>query len=137
MALVGYRAFYRGLEVLGQADAASQDGPARYLSEPQRRRHAWVRRFGFPFSDEPLPMLSLARPMLDELASSNQANLPVFWERLRAEYSDDFRFDPVERQNLIQFLETHGRKDDSTRLKPSRILRSQDLSGTATEAPSI
>jgi len=114
---VGYRAFYRALEVLGQADAASHDGPASYLSEPQRRRHAWIRRFGFPFSAEPLPMLSVARPVLDELALSNQANLPAFWERLRSEYGQDFRFDPVERQNLIQFLEAHGRKDDATRLK--------------------
>jgi uncharacterized protein len=71
---VGYRAFYRALEVLGQADAASHDGPARYLSEAQRRRHAWIRRFGSPFSDEPLPLLSIARPVLDELQQTRQVS---------------------------------------------------------------
>ena len=113
---VGYRAFYRALEVLGQPDAPFHDGPARYLSEAQRRRHAWIRRFGSPFTDEPLPLLSLARPMLDELASS-KANLSTFWNRLSAEYGDDFRFDPVERHNLIQSLQSRGRKDEASRLK--------------------
>ena len=114
---VGYRAFYRALEVLGQADAPSHNGPGRYLSEVQRRRHAWIRRFGAPFNDEPLPMLSVARPLLDELASSNQTNLTALWDSLRAEYREDFRFDPIERQNLIQFLEARGRREDATRLK--------------------
>ena len=113
---VGYRAFYRALEVLGQADAASHEGPARYLSEAQRRRHAWIRRFGSPFSDDPLPLLSCARPLLDEL-STNPSNLATFWDRLRAEHADDFRFDAVERQNLIQALEARGRKEDASRLK--------------------
>ncbi len=113
---IGYRAFYRALEVLGQPDAPLHDGPARYLSEAQRRRHAWIRRFGSPFSDEPLPLLSVARPVLDELASS-QANLEAGWDRLQAEYGDDFRFDPIERQNLIQSLEVRGQKQDVSRLK--------------------
>ena len=113
---VGYRAFYRALEVLGQADAAAHEGPARYLSEAQRRRHAWIRRFGSPFSDEPLPLLSVARPVLDELAT-NPSSLTTFWDRLRAEHADDFRFDAVERQNLIQALEGRGRKEDASRLK--------------------
>ncbi len=37
---VGMRAFYRGLELLGQPDPPAAFGPARYLSEAQRRRHA-------------------------------------------------------------------------------------------------
>jgi hypothetical protein len=114
---VGYRAFYRALEVLGQSDAASHEGPARYLSEAQRRRHAWVRRFGSAFSEEPLPMFSFARPVLDELSTGRNADLEIFWSRLRAEHSDDFRFDPVERQNLLAALETRGRKDDAARLR--------------------
>ncbi|HKV77498.1 MAG TPA: LamG-like jellyroll fold domain-containing protein [Candidatus Sulfotelmatobacter sp.] len=113
---VGYRAFYRALEVLGQADPASHEGPSRYLSEVQRRRHGWIRRFGSPFSDEPLPLLSVARPVLDELAT-NPANLTAFWDRLRVEHADDFRFDAVERQNLIHALEARGRKEDASRLK--------------------
>jgi len=113
---VGYRAFYRALEALGAPDAASHDGPARYLSEVQRRRHAWIRRFGAAFQDDPLPLLSVARPMLDELPSPN-SNLATFWERLRAQHSEDFRFDPVERQNLIQALESQGRKEDAARLR--------------------
>jgi predicted alpha/beta superfamily hydrolase len=114
---VGYRAFYRALEALGQPDAVSHEGPARYLSEPQRRRHAWIRRFGSAFQDDPLPILSVARPMLDELASPDHANLAGFWERLRADYAGDFRFDPLERQNLIQSLESQGRKEDVARVK--------------------
>lgn len=114
---VGYRAFYRALEVLGQADAASHEGPARYLSEAQRRRHAWIRRFGSSFNNEPLPLLSMARPVLDELSSTNHANLGTFWDRLRSEHSEDFRFDDVERQNLIQALEARGRRKDASRLK--------------------
>ncbi|HXJ87217.1 MAG TPA: LamG-like jellyroll fold domain-containing protein [Candidatus Binatia bacterium] len=114
---VGYRAFYRALEALGQPDAAMSEGPARYLSEAQRRRHAWIRRFGSPFSDEPLPLLSFARPMLDELANTRAADLGTFWDRLRAEHADDFRFDAVERQNLVQALEARGRKEDAARLK--------------------
>jgi hypothetical protein len=112
---VGYRAFYRALEVLGQTDAASHEGPARYLSEAQRRRHAWIRRFGSSFSDDPLPLLSCARPVLDEL-SANPSNLATFWDRFR-EHADDFRFDAVERQNLIQALESRGRKEDASRLR--------------------
>ena len=114
---VGYRAFYRALELLGQADPASHEGPARYLSEVQRRRHSWIRRFGSPFSEEPLPLISVARPMLDALSSPEHPNLGAFWERLRLEHSEDFRFDPVERQNLIQALEARGRKEDVARLK--------------------
>jgi len=114
---VGYRAFYRALESLGQADAAVHAGPARYLSEAQRRRHAWIRRFGSSFSNDPLPLLSMARPMLDELTAGNKANLSTFWDRLRAEHADDFRFDAVERQNLLQALEAQGRKDDAARLR--------------------
>ena len=113
---VGYRAFYRALEVLGQPDPASREGPARYVSEALRRRHAWIRCFGSPFSEDPLPLLSFARPMLDGLASSNPSALATFWDRLRAEHADDFRFDAVERQNLIQALEARGRKDDAARL---------------------
>ena len=113
---VGYRAFYRALEILGQPDAPLREGPARYLSEAQRRRHSWIRRFGSSFTDEPLPLLSAARPILDELAVP-KANLGTFWDRLRAEHGDDFRFDPVEQQNLIQSLEARDRKDDASRLK--------------------
>jgi hypothetical protein len=114
---VGYRAFYRALEVLGQPDAAAHEGSARYLSEAQRRRHAWIRRFGSPFSEEPLPMLSFARPVLDQLSTGQNSDLGKFWDRLRTEYADDFRFDPVERQNLIAALEARGRKDDARRLR--------------------
>jgi len=114
---VGYRAFYRALESLGQADAAEHEGPGRYLSEVQRRRHAWIRRFGSSFNQNPLPLLSMARPMLDEMSADNKANLTTFWERLRAEHGDDFRFDAVEQQNLLQSLESQGRKDDAARLR--------------------
>ena len=114
---VGYRAFYRALEVLGQPDAGIHEGPVQYLSEAQRRRHAWIRRFGSPFSDEPLPMLSFARPVLDQLSPGDGATLATFWDRLRAEHADDFRFDPIERENLIHALEARGRRDDAARLK--------------------
>lgn len=55
--------------------------------------------------------------MLDQLSSGNAASLPASWDRLRAEHADDFRFDSIERQNLIQALEARGRKDDAARLK--------------------
>lgn len=114
---VGYRSFYRALELLGRADPASQEGPARYLSEVQRRRHAWIRRFDSSFSEDALPLISVARPMLDALSLPEHDKLAPFWDRLRAEHGEDFRFDPVERQNLIQALEARGRKEDATRLK--------------------
>jgi len=114
---VGYRAFYRALECLGLPDAPLKESPARYLSEAQRRRHAWIRRFGSAFSDEPLPLLSVARPLLDRLALKNPAGLGAFWERLRTEYAEDFRFDPIERQNLLRALESQGRKEDAALLR--------------------
>jgi hypothetical protein len=66
---VTLRAYYRGLELLGQADAPVSYGPARYLSEPQRRRQAWVRRFGSSLQDDMLPKFSVAMPVLDGLSS--------------------------------------------------------------------
>jgi hypothetical protein len=54
--------------------------------------------------------------MLDELSSPN-ANLSPFWERLKSEYADDFRFDPVERQNLIVYLDAGGRREDAAHLR--------------------
>ena len=92
-------------------------GPERYLSEAQRPRHAWIRRFGFSFSDDPLPLLSFARPLPDELSSSDPSGLAKFWDRLRTEHGDDFRFGEVERQNLLQALEARGREDEAARLK--------------------
>ena len=112
---VGLRAYYRGLEVLGQADPPVTYGPSRYLSEAQRRRHAWVRRFGSAFQDDKLPLFSVALPMLDGLASDE--NLSALWARLQADYAEDFRFDTVEQQNLVAALEARGRQDDAAKLK--------------------
>jgi predicted alpha/beta superfamily hydrolase len=112
---VGLRAYYRGLEILGQPDAAVAYGPARYLSEAQRRRHAWVRRFGSAFQQDSLPRFSAALPMIDGLSSGS--NPGALWERLNAEYADDFRFDAAERDNLIAALDSRARKDDAARLK--------------------
>jgi predicted alpha/beta superfamily hydrolase len=114
---VAMRAFYSGLEAVGEADAPVAYGPARYLSEPQRRRHAWIRRFGQPFADDPLPLFSIARPILDALAAKEDNSLSALWERLQTEYSGDFRFDAAERQNLIEYLAATGRKDDASRLQ--------------------
>ena len=113
---VGLRAYYRGLEVLGQPDAAMAYGPARYLSEAQRRRHAWVRRFGLSFQEDTLPRFSAALPVQDELTSGPDGNVGALWERLRTEYPEDFRFEPVERANLISALEARGRKEDAATL---------------------
>ncbi len=113
---VGLRAYYSALETLAEPDVRVSYGPARYLTEAQRRRHAWVRRFGSSFASDKLPQFSVARPMLDEL-SSPDADLAAFWKRLNAEYAEDFRFDPVERQNLIAFLDAGGRKKDAERLR--------------------
>jgi predicted alpha/beta superfamily hydrolase len=113
---VGFRAFYRALEVLGQPDGQLSYGPARYLSEAQRRKHAWVRRFGSSFDDKPVPKFSVARPMLDALASSDARTLAADWERLKTEYSADFRFDPIERRNLIDALDAKGRTQDAKKL---------------------
>jgi hypothetical protein len=112
---VTLRGYYRGLEVLGQADPPVSYGPAHYLSEPQRRRQAWVRRFGSSFQDDMLPKFSVALPMLDGLSSGG--NLAPLWEQLRSQFADDFRFDAVERQNLIASREASGRKDDAARLR--------------------
>ena len=114
---VPLRAFYRGLELLGQADPHISYGPARYLTEAQRRRHAWTRRFGSAFASDTLPEFSVARPVMDALAEPNKTDLPAKWEQLKTEYAADFRFDPVERQNLLAWLGAAGRKDDAGRLQ--------------------
>ncbi len=112
---VGMRAFYRGLELLGQPDPPAAFGPARYLSEAQRRRHAWARRFGSSFDDSKLPLFSASLPMLDGISSG--ANLGALWNTLQADYADDFRFDPAEQANLVAALEARGRNEDAARLK--------------------
>ncbi|UWZ85050.1 LamG-like jellyroll fold domain-containing protein [Occallatibacter riparius] len=114
---VGFRAFYRALEAIGQADAPAHSGPARYLTEPQRRRHAWARRFGSSFETQPLPLLSVARPLLDAVGSPDTASLASTWQLLQSGYKDDFRFDPVERANLLAALEARGRKEEADRLR--------------------
>jgi predicted alpha/beta superfamily hydrolase len=111
---VGLRAYYRGLELLAQADPPVSYGPARYLTEAQRRRHAWVRRFGSSFQEDQLPRFSVALPMLDGLSS--KADLNALWQRLQTEYAEDFRFDAMERQNLIASLNARGRKEDAAKL---------------------
>jgi predicted alpha/beta superfamily hydrolase len=115
---VGFRAFYRALEAIGQADAPAHSGPARYLSEAQRRRHTWTRRFGSAFETQPLPLLSVARPLLDAIASPDGgSSLASTWQLLQSDYSNDFRFDPIERRNLLSALEARGKKDDAARLR--------------------
>jgi predicted alpha/beta superfamily hydrolase len=114
---VGFRAFYRALEALGQADAPAHTGPARYLSQAQRRRHAWNRRFGSSFETQPLPLLSVARPLLDAIASGDSGAIASTWQTLQSDYRDDFRFDPAERANLLAALEARGKKDDAARLR--------------------
>jgi predicted alpha/beta superfamily hydrolase len=114
---VGFRGFYRALEVLGQPDAPLRYGPARYLSEAQRRRHAWTRRFGSQFDNQPLALLSVARPLLDALASPEASSLAGTWQVVRTEYRNDFRFDPVERLNVVEALDSRGRKQDADRLR--------------------
>jgi predicted alpha/beta superfamily hydrolase len=113
---VGLRAFYRGLELLAEADPHIAYGPARYLTEAQRRRHAWVRRFGSAYAEDKLPLYSAALPMQDSLSAPN-TNLSSVWNQLQAEHSEDFRFDPIERQNLIASLEAAGDKDNTARLR--------------------
>jgi predicted alpha/beta superfamily hydrolase len=114
---VGFRAFYRALEAIGQADTPAHSGPVRYLTEPQRRRHAWARRFGSSFETQPLPLLSVARPLLDAIGSTDGTNLASTWQLLQTGYKDDFRFDPIERANLLASLEARGKKEDADRLR--------------------
>ena len=114
---VGLRGFYRGLELLGQADPHLTYGPARYLTEAQRRRHAWVRRFGSSFATDKLPEYSAARPMLDALSASDHPDLAAFWNTLQSNFADDFRFDPIERQNLLASLDANNRSNDAARLR--------------------
>ena len=112
---VGFRAYYRGLELLGQADPAIMYGPARYMSEAQRRRYAWLRRFGSTFQEDKLPRFSVALPMMDGLSSG--ADPGALWQRLQAEYAEVFRFDKIEQNNLVEALEARGHKDDAAKLK--------------------
>ena len=112
---VGMRAFYRALEYMGQADPAVMYGPSRYLSEAQRRRHAWVRRFGSAFDDTRLPLFSASMPMLDGLSSD--ADPAALWRQLHSDYGEDFRFDPIEQSNLVAALQARGRNQDAARLK--------------------
>jgi len=92
---VGYRRFYRALEVLGQPDAAAHEAPARYLSEAQRRRPhgsgGSVRH-----SEKSLCLCSRSRgPVLDQLSTGHNADFGTFCDRLQKEHGDDFRFDPL------------------------------------------
>jgi len=114
---VGLRAFYAALEALGQPDTRPTFGPARYLSEAQRRRHTWVRRFGSAFHDDQPPEFSVALPLLDGLTSSDSAGLKALWERLQSEFAGDFRSDATERRNLIAALEAQGRGSDAALLR--------------------
>ena len=114
---VGLRAYYRGLELLAEPDAHITYGPARYLSEAQRRRHAWIRRFGSTFADDVLPRYSVALPLQDALASHEHTELGAAWQSLQTEYKEDFRFDPVERLNLVASLEARSRNEDAARLR--------------------
>lgn len=114
---VGLRAFYRGLELLAEPDPRLSYGPARYLTEAQRRRHAWTRRFGSSFSNDELPRYSAALPMLDALSAADHPDLATSWQRLQTDFGADFRFDPVERQNLVAALQSTGRNDDASRLR--------------------
>jgi predicted alpha/beta superfamily hydrolase len=113
---VGLRAYYSALEVLGQPDPRINYGPARYLTEAQRRRHAWDRRFGSSFSTDKLPQYSAALPMLDALTSTEKPDLAAYWQNLKTEYAGDFRFDPTDNDNLIAWLKASGRTADATRL---------------------
>lgn len=113
---VGLRAFYRGLEFLANPDPHVSYGPARYLTEAQRRRHAWVRRFGSAYEGNKLPRYSAARPLMDALSSGNP-NLAAFWTGLQADHGEDFRFDAIERANLMASLEESGRKEEAARLR--------------------
>lgn len=114
---VGMRAYYRGLELLAETDPHLTYGPSRYLSEAQRRRHAWARRFGATFAEDILPRYSVALPVQDALALHDKAELGSAWRRLLSEYADDFRFDAVERQNLIAYLDAEGRQHDAASLR--------------------
>ena len=111
----GPAGFYSGLELLGEADPQITHGAARYLTEAQRRRHAWARRFGSTFASDELPRYSAALPMLDAI-STGETRLGEFWKELQSQNGEDFRFDPVERKNLIASLEERNRKDDVARL---------------------
>ena len=64
--------------------------------------------------------------MLDGVSSG--AGLGALWERLQTEYSEDFRFDPVERANLVAALAARGRKEDAAKLKVVK-----DFAGRAAE----
>jgi len=59
----------------------------------------------------------VARPLLERLAAKDRSDLAPYWERLRAEHGTDFRFDPVERRNLLQALEARGRPADAALLR--------------------
>lgn len=114
---VGLRAYYRALEALAEPDPRINSGPTRYLTEAQRRRHAWVRRFGSSFDDDRLPEYSVALPMLDALSKADQPDISLAWEKLKTEYAEDFRSDQMERLNLIAWLDRSGRKADADRLR--------------------
>jgi predicted alpha/beta superfamily hydrolase len=126
---VGLRAYYRGLELLAEPDPQLSYGPARYLSEAQRRRHAWTRRFGSSFADDVLPRYSVALPMQDALVSGEHADPGAAWRRLQSEYAGDFRFDAVERQNLIASLQARSRNEDAVRLRALPGFAVPDVTG--------
>jgi hypothetical protein len=47
------------------------------------------------------------------LASADDHDSAASWRSLKAEFAENFRFDPVERQNLIAWLDANARKTDA------------------------
>jgi len=115
-------AFHRGLQLLGAPEPRATEGPARYLSEGQRRERTWIRRFGAGYGagtawGVPIPLVSAARPLMDQLLSGGPDGLSALWKELREDYADVFRFDAVDLQNLLAYLDASGRSDDAAALR--------------------
>jgi predicted alpha/beta superfamily hydrolase len=122
----------RGLQLLGEPEPRATAGPARYLSEAQLRERAWIRRFGAGYHvgaspGAALPLLSAVRPLMDQLSQGGPDDLSALWEELREDYADVFRFDPVDSQNLLAYLEASGRSAEASALRA--------LPGFVTEVP--
>jgi hypothetical protein len=127
---VVHKAVYRGLELLGFADAVPQQGAVRFLGDAEAKRRAWTTRFG---ADTVAPRGPAARPsvaayLLDLLERGGRTPLRQGFDGLATAEAASFRFDDVELANLAAWLRSAGRGEDAAAVE---ALRTKPAAGAA------
>jgi predicted alpha/beta superfamily hydrolase len=128
---VVHKAVYRGLELLGFADAVPPTAAAAFLPKAELRRRAWVQRFGSDFGTPRMPRASIAGPLLRVLGEGGSGRLAAQYAFMCSSEPDTFRFDAVELENLRAWLASEGRSKDAEEV---RALSTAPVPAAATAA---